>query len=238
MTRAVLTLSRYPASHKITAFHSMALFRPPLMLNNKISFYKLLGCGKNGTFDKNPDWQQYGVFSVSEDQNIPHLEPASYEEWKKAYYGSMINSWWTFANAETFTLILEPFLSHGSWSGRELFPEAKSKDAEGPVGILTRATIRLSKAKDFWNNVPPVQEQMSGAKGLLYSVGVGEIPYLRQATFSVWESSEAMKNFAYTMKEHRDVINKTRERNWYSEEMFTRFNILAKAGSLKGEPVF
>jgi hypothetical protein len=212
----------------------MALFRPSLMLNKKISFYKLLGCGKNGTFDKNPDWQQYGVFTVGDDHNMPCLHPSHYQEWKEKYYGSMITRYWKFANAETFTLVLEPYLSHGSWSGRELFPDAKSKDADGPIGILTRATIRLSKAKDFWDNVPPVQQQMSQAKGLLYSVGIGEMPYLRQATFSIWESSEAMKNFAYTMKEHREVINKTRERNWYSEEMFTRFRIIGSAGSLNG----
>ena len=216
----------------------MAVFRAPLMLNNRISFYKLLGCGKNGTFDKNPDWQQYGVFSVSDEEKIPPLDPLNYEAWKKEYYGKMITGWWKFGAAETFTLVLDPYRSHGCWSGQELFPDTNLKDPQGPVGILTRATIRLSKARDFWNNVPPVQEQMSEAKGLLYSVGIGEMPYLRQATFSIWENSEAMKSFAYTMKEHRDVINKTRERNWYSEEMFTRFSIKAKAGSLKGDEIF
>jgi hypothetical protein len=43
-----------------------------------------------------------------------------------------------------------------------------------------------------------------------------------------------MKAFAYSMQQHRDVIAKTRSRGWYSEEMFTRFNPLAQAGSLKG----
>jgi hypothetical protein len=35
-----------------------------------------------------------------------------------------------------------------------------------------------------------------------------------------------MKAFAYKMQEHRNVIQKTRTRNWYSEEMFTRFRVL------------
>jgi hypothetical protein len=235
MKYAVLTFCRYPAKHRITAFQSMALFRPPLALNRAMDFFKLLGCSKTGTFNMKPDWQQYGIFSVSDDDKIPPLNPLHYETWKKEYYGNIITGWWKFCGAETFTLVLEPYHSHGKWSGRELFPNVTSKDVEGPIGILTRASIRFSKAKEFWNNVAPVQAQMSQAKGLLYSVGIGEMPYLRQATFSIWENSEAMKNFAYTMKAHRDVISKTRERNWYSEEMFTRFLIQAKAGKLKGE---
>jgi hypothetical protein len=60
------------------------------------------------------------------------------------------------------------------------------------------------------------------------------MPFLRQATFSVWEDAEKMKGFAYNMQQHRDVIAKTRSREWYSEEMFTRFRPLAEAGALKG----
>jgi hypothetical protein len=102
------------------------------------------------------------------------------------------------------------------------------------VAVLTRASIRPSKAIEFWKNVPPVQSQMKKANGLLFSVGVGEMPVLRQATFSVWESEAAMKEFAYSMQEHKEVIRQTRNRNWYSEEMFTRFRPLSWAGTLNG----
>jgi len=39
-----------------------------------------------------------------------------------------------------------------------------------------------------------------------------------------------MKQFAYGSEEHRDVIHKTRANDWYSEEMFVRFRILAMDG--------
>jgi len=97
---------------------------------------------------------------------------------------------------------------------------------EGPIGILTRASIRFSKAKEFWNNVAAVQAQMSQAKGLLYSVGIGEMPYLRQATFSIWENIESMKSFAYQSADHVATIQKTRSENWYREEMFIRFRVI------------
>lgn len=234
MKLAVLTLTRYPSRHIITALHSMPLFRLPLSMNKKISFYKLLGCGRGGSFDLNPDWNQYGIFTVSESQDLLPLNQESYGEWKKAYYGNFITKWWAFCGCETWTIILEPVLSHGTWSGAELFPEVKNKTGTGTIAVLTRATIRPSKAIDFWKNVGPVQEQMKEAKGLVFSVGIGEMPFLKQATFSMWENEEKMKLFAYSMQQHRDVISKTRTRDWYSEEMFTRFIPLTQAGSLKG----
>lgn len=208
----------------------MALFRPSLALNKAISFYKLLGTGRNGTFDKNPDWQQYGIFSVSDHPDA--IGDSGYDVWRKNYYGPFINGYWNWAGAITGSFILEPILSHGTWGGRELFTNARGKDAEGPVAVLTRATIRLSRAREFWANVPAVQQQMKDAPGLLYSAGVGEMPFLRQATFSVWENDRAMRSFAYNMQEHREVIQRTRTRNWYSEEMFTRFRVLHAAGPL------
>jgi hypothetical protein len=42
-----------------------------------------------------------------------------------------------------------------------------------------------------------------------------------------------MKAFAYGMKEHAEVIQKTRKQDWYSEDMFTRFKITQVLGTLK-----
>jgi hypothetical protein len=234
MKLAVLTLTRYPSRHIITALHSMPLFRFPLSNNKKVKFFKLLGCGRSGSFDLNPDWNQYGIFTVSESQEMQSFSPETYEEWKKEFYGNFITRWWKFCGCETWTIILEPILSHGSWSGVELFPDAKNKPGTGPIAVLTRASIRPLKAVDFWKNVKPVQEQMKYAKGLVFSVGIGEMPFLKQATFSLWKNEEEMKLFAYSMQQHRDVISKTRTRDWYSEEMFTRFRPLAQAGLIKG----
>ena len=41
----------------------------------------------------------------------------------------------------------------------------------------------------------------------------------------IWKNFEAVKNFAYDSKAHSEIIKKTRKRNWYSEDMFTRFII-------------
>jgi hypothetical protein len=75
---------------------------------------------------------------------------------------------------------------------------------------------------------------MKKAPGLLFSAGIGEAPVYRQATFSLWQNSEAMKAFAYRMQEHRDVVRDTRKYAWYSEEMFLRFRPLYSCGSVRG----
>ncbi|HSF45428.1 MAG TPA: hypothetical protein VLA58_05435, partial [Chitinophagaceae bacterium] len=99
----------------------MPAFWLPLRSNKKIDFFKLLGCGKSGSFDLNPDWQQYALFSVSDSEKLLPFEHQHYETWKKDYYGSFITGWWRFFGCETWTIVLEPFFSHGSWSGVALF---------------------------------------------------------------------------------------------------------------------
>jgi heme-degrading monooxygenase HmoA len=52
------------------------------------------------------------------------------------------------------------------------------------------------------------------------------VPLTKQATFSIWESEAEMKAYAYKMRAHQEVIKRTRDENWYSEEMFLRFRLL------------
>ena len=75
---------------------------------------------------------------------------------------------------------------------------------------------------------------MAAAKGLISSLGIGEMPLIKQATFSIWENKAAIKAFAYQLKEHQEVIRKTRAEKWYSEDMFVRFKILEVVGTIRG----
>ena len=236
-----LTILRYRKRFIPFALLSMMLFRLPLWLNKKISFWKLLGSGKNGSFDKDPDWQQWGVLAVSSTQwtvGSPESVDLESKQLYKELYGSFIAGWIKLFNCEVWTIFLEPVEGHGSWDGKKIFGELPVRtEYEGKIAVLTRATIRLSRLKKFWANVNSVAEQMSNAKGLIGSLGIGEIPWIKQATFSIWESKEAMKEFAYQMKEHTEVIRKTRAEKWYSEDMFTRFKIIGTIGTIRGEHI-
>ena len=186
-----------------------------------------MGTGKNGTFDKIPDWQQWAVLTVTPQSNSTKKAQPS--------YGSFINRWYRFFNCEIFTMQLEPLEGRGTWDGKKAFGDLPPmSDYSGRIARVTRATIRLNKLKYFWENVAPVAAQMHTAKGFLFSAGIGEVPWIKQATFSIWDSREDMTAFAYGMKTHREVIQKTRKQQWYREDMFTRFRLTGHWGTIKG----
>src|SRR4051812_3262312 len=101
---AFLTVVRYPKWAAWAGFFSMAYFRLPLFFNKNAAFYKLLGCGKNGTFDKVPDLKQWAILIVT-DKNKEDLLPSF--NYKKLY-GSFITKWWSFFRCTKWTIILEP----------------------------------------------------------------------------------------------------------------------------------
>ena len=214
-----------------------------------------MGSGRNGTFDKTPDWRQWAVLTVGMEQlpvgslrgsvssdstkelNDIQQQPgtdsiANYQLPTANRPRSFIQKYWKLFGCTATTFILEPIEGHGLWDGKEVFGTLPKQTAyEGEIAVLTRATIRLKKLKNFWSNVNAVASQMAGAEGFITSYGIGEVPLIKQATFSIWQSKEHMKNFAYKMKDHADVIRKTHKENWYSEEMFVRFKVLAKVVS-------
>jgi len=220
---ARLTIVRYPEWMGWVGFVSMAVFRLPLWFQKKSVFWKLMGCGRNGSFDKTPDWRQWALLEVWDDTTTYYQHPR------------FIENWWRFFGCEKWSLLLQPLEGHGLWDGKEVFGTLpKQSDYNGTIAVLTRATIRLNRLSHFWKQVDRVAEKMSTSSGFISSVGIGEVPWIKQATFSIWESKEAMKNFAYRMQEHADVIRKTRQENWYSEELFARFQIIENEGSLRG----
>jgi len=229
-----LSLIRYPKYFAFAGFLSMAVFRFFLFINKKIAFWKLMGCGKNGTFDKTPDWQQWSILLVPA-YSSHEIKEADYANYIHHLMPSFIQFWHRLFKAEIFTMVLQPIEGHGTWDKQEPFGKlAKQTDYDGIICVLTRATIRLNKLQQFWKNVDAVANQMAGAEGFITSVGIGEVPFIKQATFSVWNSKTQMKQFAYKMHEHAIVIRKTRKENWYSEEMFVRFIPLFATGTLNG----
>lgn len=204
-------------------FVSMALFRLPLWLNKRIDFWKLMGSGKNGRFDVHPDWRQWALLCVY-NGDTP-------ENSKQIDYPSFIRFYWKLFRVRASGFILIPIAGHGSWDGKQIFGNLpKMADHEGIMAVLTRATIRAGKLRRFWQQVAPVAGKLHGTPGLLFSCGIGELPFIRQATFSIWQSGASINAFAYQQQEHQAVIAKTRQEQWYSEEMFVRFRVIAASG--------
>jgi hypothetical protein len=220
-----LTMVRYRRAFIPLALLAMALHRLPLRRQKGCTFWKLLGSGRNGTFDLHPDWQQWGLLAVWE----------THDDFGLFYQTSFLSRWWKKLSIESWTLLCEPLQSHGKWDGREPFGKPAAEEYQGPVAVLTRATIRIGKMKPFWQNAASITAIMKNTRGLIISFGIGEAPFYRQATFSIWKSIDDVKAFAYQTREHTEVIKKTRDESWYSEELFARFKIIEARGTLYGK---
>lgn len=232
---AALTVYRFPERRIHRALTAMAFFRFPLSRRKDIKCWKLMGTGRNGTFDLTPDLKQWAVMVFMEEDPREGDPSLTGDALNRKLYGERITSQWADWGCETWTILLEVIEGHGSWDGLALGSRTgQSKNIEGPVAILTRATIRWSKLISFWKHVAPVAKRFFDAPGVLFSVGIGEAPFFRQATFSLWSDIQDMKNFAYRSAEHRDVIGKTRSQRWYTEEMFLRFKPITSTGSIGG----
>ena len=219
-----LTVVRYRKALIPFALLAMAIHRLPLTMQKGCTFWKLLGSGHNGTFDLQPDWQQWGLLACWETR----------DDFDHFYSNSVVSKWWKKLTTESWTILCEPLQSHGKWYCKTPWVQPEGTKDSGPGVVLTRATIRLSRLKNFWANVDDVTAIMNNAQGFITSLGIGEAPFYRQATFSVWESLDDVKSFAYGSREHAEVIKKTRNENWYSEELFARFKPIAAWGTLHG----
>jgi hypothetical protein len=91
------------------------------MLNKKISFWKLMGCGKNGTFDKIPDWRQWAVLQVCT------RPPVSEQPQTTNGKPQTSASWWKFFRCEVLTFVLEPIEGHGTWDKKNALANYPNK---------------------------------------------------------------------------------------------------------------
>jgi hypothetical protein len=147
-----------------------------------------------------------------------------------------VEPWWEEHADEQASLAMRALSSRGTWDGHAPFAVADAAGPEwnGAVVALTRSTVRLRRAARFYRAVPPVAAELRAATGCRAAFGIGEAPVLRQGTVSIWDGADAMTDFAYRSPRHRAVVRATPDERWYAEELFTRFALVAAAGSIDG----
>ncbi len=217
-------LNRYPRATAPDGMARMGFDRPLLARTPGLRFWKLMGTGRGASMTLGADLRRWALFAVWEDE-------AALDEFLA---GSEVIARRGALGAESYDVRLAPLRARGAWGGSNPLPVQSEDAGEGPVAILTRATIRPRRLVPFYRAIPPTSDELARQPGLLASVGVGEWPLARQGTFSMWKSLSDVRAYSAGEPGHRDVMRRTRAESWYSEELFARFRPYAGQGSWDG----
>ncbi len=214
---------------KVWGFGQMQFAHAHLTKIPGLQFYKMMGSGRELGFNPLPDWGVYALLGVWESEQMAN----------QFFSNSEVFQRYQAHTSEQWTVFMKIRQAKGLWSGGNPFTPSTDLDESNPlIAVITRATIRPSKLVKFWRYVPTSQRPIQmGCEGLLFTKGIGEAPLIQMATFSLWESMEALKNFAYNSPEHQVAIQKTRQLDWYKEEMFIRFQPYKSTGIWGGKPL-
>ena len=189
-----------------------------------LSFYRLMGSGKGKGFNPLPDWSVYSLLQVWESE----------EDANQFFNSSTLIEKYKSHTSEQYTLYMKNVSAGGTWVGKNPFEKGTDLDPSLPIAVITRATIKWNWLIRFWKYVPASQEPLEGNKGLVYTKGIGEVPVVQMATFSLWKNFDAVKEFAYNSKQHKEAIRRTRKNEWYREELFSRFHPYKSSGTWQG----
>ena len=219
-----LTLFKYNTfASKLWAFGMMQFAHNPLKEVNGLQAYKLMGSGKRG-FNPFADWSVYALLQIWDNEEAANI----------FFEGSELMKKYRKKSTENYTLFLKNIRAKGAWSGQNPFVKSDTIDDKNPlIAVITRATIKTNFLLKFWNYVPASQKPLEQNKGLIYAKGIGEVPFLQMATFSIWRDKDSLMKYAYGSKEHAKAIAKTKKLDWYSEELFSRFQPYKSLGHFK-----
>jgi hypothetical protein len=214
-----VSTAQIPASVLSMGYDRIRLRRSP-----GLRFAKLLGTGDGRTFTvTDADPHHWGLLATWEDRRAA-----------AAFDSSPLVRNWDRRSTERLRVAMTTLTSKGAWAGRTPFGEPQPRKHDGRVAAITRARLRAAQSLAFWRAVPPVSAVLQASPGLDLAIGIGEAPVGLQGTFSLWQSADALRDFAHRTPEHAEVIRRTHEAGWYAEELFARFAVESAVGSFAG----
>lgn len=227
-----LSLHRFEGiGARLWAFSQMFFARRSLARAEGIQFWKLFGAGTGEGFTPIPNTAVYGILAAWSDGERARRQVSEAQPFRRCRARAR----------EAWTVFLVPLSARGAWSGQAPFVPGPAP-AEGPLAALTRATVRPCALARFWSRAPKISRRIGEDPNVLFKIGLGEAPLVRQVTFSIWPDEASMAAFARRDGPHARAIRAVREGGWFAEELYARFRVVGEAGAwsearpLEGRP--
>jgi spheroidene monooxygenase len=224
MQSVTLSLYRFgsvPA--RLWAFAQMGLARFALNGIRDLQSYKLCGSGTGEGFTPVPNTAVCAILATWPDHDAA----------RRAMFGTDIFRRYREKAEETLTIFLTPASARGKWAGVEPFAP-QDIPLDGPVAAITRATVKPSAGLSFWRHEPAVSKAIGQDPNVMFKIGIGEIPWVQQVTFSIWPDTGTMSDFARGDGPHARAIRAVREGRFFREELYARFRVDAVEGTWEG----
>ena len=222
-TVAVFLLADIAAAHRLWGYARFVIGRFAMRGVPGLVMSKVMGSGDGGGFGLKPSSSRQALFCLFND-----------EDSAEAFLKSPVAKAYEQRAQEFCSAKLRAYSCKGTWSGQSIAVTANLPDtSSGPIATLTRASIRPFSALRFWRMQPASEVSLNAASGCLLATGVGEAPFFRQATFSLWVDTAAMDAYARTGA-HLAAIRAAHDGAFFSESMFARFVPISLTGSWRG----
>lgn len=222
-----VTVLRFPPGQRLWAFKQMGRARAQLAATPGLRFWRLCGSGAGAGFSARPDLSRYALVATWSSEHVL----------KDFFKMSPVFAAYRARAAEAWSAALLTLGGRGRWGGSCPFEPAPGDRAAEfnslPVVALTRARLRLRGFLNFWARVPAVNRQLMLAPGRRLSLGIGELPWIRPITFSVWDDAASLERFARSAA-HQAAARAALSRGWFAEDLFFRFAAIGSAGAIDG----
>jgi spheroidene monooxygenase len=202
-----------------------------------LTMVKVMGSGHGGGFSLRPSATHQGLICT-----FSHLDLA-----QKFLESPALQAYRERAR-ECWTGVLTVQSARGHWDkqiwqnssseamgDQSLVQASMTAQPAAPFAVLTRASIIPTKAMAFWRYAPAAQADLDKSPGCLLAMGLGEAPLVRQCTFSLWQDTEAMLNYA-RQGAHQVASAAAYKHQFFSESLFVRMQVLQMAGVWQGQP--
>jgi hypothetical protein len=131
---------------------------------------------------------------------------------------------------------LEPRRAFGTWPGLpDDLPRARGEGVTDPAVVLTLGRLRLTQTVRFLRASAKAEAEILDAPGVIWATGWARPPFV--ATCSLWETTQALSDYAYGAPErgHPAAIAGHRRKPFHKEWVFARFRPYATEGHLDGK---